>query len=374
MPASCFVCGNQKLAPILRQRPIPLWSGAGDRRSRAPRLPCRLFQCVGCGHVQQPVGSALTKQLARMYRSGSAQVSTEFGRGNWGGQRASMILGLLQKLQLAKRASVLEIGCANGYLLRALRARGSKELVGIDPSCSPGRKGGIEYIRAAVPAASDLGRTFELVLALCSFEHMIRIHEALSWVRRHLAKQGALFFEVPSVERWLACGDPAVFTHEHIHYFTPGSVRVLLSSHGMAVKTLLVIGDSMFVCAGLGKPSGRVVQRAPTFFSGYQQKVASAIKRIAAESARPPIAFHGACNALNNILGWVNVSVPFGLFDNDEVKIGKRYFGVTVQQPTKANIRRYRSIIVAPSVYFPKIRQQYRRLGFAGSVIAPVKG
>jgi hypothetical protein len=80
-------------------------------------------------------------------------------------------------------------------------------------------------------------------------------------------------------------------------------------------------------------------------------------------------AFHGANNELNNVLEWSDLRSDFGLFDNDEVKIGKKFFGRTVWSPERSRVNQYDSICVVPSVFFDEIKSQYEALGFSGKIV-----
>ena len=85
------------------------------------------------------------------------------------------------------------------------------------------------------------------------------------------------------------------------------------------------------------------------------------------------VAFHGVCNGLNNILAWSKIDSNFGLFDNDETKIGRKFFGKIVKLPDKNIINEYDCIVVVPFQYFKEIKNQYRELGFKGKIIKTIE-
>lgn len=78
---------------------------------------------------------------------------------------------------------------------------------------------------------------------------------------------------------------------------------------------------------------------------------------------------HGVNNALNNILGWGSLDqMSFKIFDNDETKYGKYYFGKNVMKPDMESIKDIESILVTPQFYFNEIFRQYRNMNFDGQV------
>src|SRR3989338_6196176 len=131
---SCYLCGNKKYIEVLKKKDGCIWTGASDEEKKERRTyACILNQCQDCGHVYQPVDENLRRILNEIYLSNNAQASTPTGVGNWGLKRAQMFLS---KIDSGKYKSAVEIGCADGYLLRCLKAKGLKKLVGIEPSIS----------------------------------------------------------------------------------------------------------------------------------------------------------------------------------------------------------------------------------------------
>jgi hypothetical protein len=184
-----------------------------------------------------------------------------------------------------------------------------------------------------------------------------------------LKDDGELFFEVPNFDKALKKGDPIVFLHEHIHYFTKSSLRFLLSKNGLSIRKIKEVRDSFFVFACKKNNFRIIMPRRVSFYKDYEVKLDKIIRKISAISVNEKVAFHGVCNTLNNILGWGDIRVNFGLFDNDDTKAGKVYFGKTVYSPSAELIKKYNSIIVVPNVFFREIKQQYKKLGFCGKIM-----
>lgn len=370
----CYVCTSNHLFTILDKGPTKVWHGSGDRADSVlprRRFRCRLVQCRVCGHVQQPMFHALKEFLSLLYQSPYANVSTEVGVGSWGGRRGRLIKKILSELPLSRPRSVLEIGCAGGYVLRYLQRLGFKDLVGVDPSVKKNyTERGIEYRNGFVSSNLHLSRSFDFVISLCGFEHIEDINDVFFFLRRHLREGGFLFFEVPYSLPQLTMGDPAVFLHEHIHHFTTSSLRVLLQRHGFRIAMMESIGDSFFVFAQKKKVPHET-ERSVILYKAYGARLDHILAhmRSVIQSTRR-LAFHGACNALHNLIQWANIKSNFVLFDNDPTKTGKKYFGKEVLLPTRTRVQQHDCVIIAPSVYANEIITQYRHLGFRGKIEA----
>jgi SAM-dependent methyltransferase len=365
---NCYVCDDSRLIKLLDKQPIPLWTGYGSVKV-LPLSRCRLYQCKGCGHIQQNMDNGLEKKLKMIYRSSHAQVSTEIGKGNWGGRRARLIKAILSEFGLMDLDSALEIGCAGGYLLRYLKSRGFNNLAGVDPSLrKTGNKNGIFYLKNHASLDTVFNRSFDLIISLCAFEHIKDVNAVIETCVSHLADKGSLFFEVPDHRAQLEKGDPAVFLHEHIHYYTPSSLKTLLENHGLKICKVKEAFDSYFILAKRMEKSA--ASRAKVvLYKNYAGKLDAVIKYAAAmANGKKNIAFHGVCSGLHNILHWASLRTDFGLFDNDQAKIGKTFFGKKVFLPNLKMIKKYERILVVPLVYSKEIIRQYKAMGYKGEI------
>jgi SAM-dependent methyltransferase len=95
---------------------------------------------------------------------------------------------------------VLEVGCSSGFMLLALRERGM-DVVGVEPS-----GGFTSFLKSKhVPVYSSLDEyvaagqsPVDLIIHFFVFEHIRRPVEFLRQCRTLLARDGSMFFEVPS--------------------------------------------------------------------------------------------------------------------------------------------------------------------------------
>jgi SAM-dependent methyltransferase len=365
---SCLACGEADSLEIYRSDAVRVWTDTSDDDSITTTHRCGLRQCRRCGHVFQPVDDELREILEEIYRSQNAQGSTPMGAGAWGLDRVNRLV--FSELDLRDHRSALEIGCGDGYVLSRLRERGFQRLVGIEPSVNAGEaEAGITILRDFVDENSDLGERFDLIYSVAVFEHIERLRGVLEFCRKHLSATGELFFVVPNAQEQLESGDPGLFVHQHLHYFTEKALRNLLGSSGFGVVSIVARKEAFFVTARRGAQPYHNDARGVAY-DDYQRKLDLSIERMQELTAGGGLVVHAACNALNNVAD--QLTGEFILADNDEIKQGKRYFGRTVVSPAALDLGKVRAVLAMAHPFFESIRDGYVRRGYSGPVVSPV--
>lgn len=151
------------------------------------------------------------------------------------GDRIALLSALLEE---GGARRVLEIGCAEGELGRAIKARFT---VVYD---------GVELSRDSELAEQALDRIFKtptsqvdalpygLIVSFHVLEHIAKPEQELACWSRLLSENGQLLIEVPNQS-----GHPLLASDhnpEHLHQFTPASLTILLSHCGFACAGLSV--------------------------------------------------------------------------------------------------------------------------------------
>lgn len=364
---SCYLCGSEEYIEILNKQEVHIWTNASDeRKDKKKTHKCTINQCKKCGHVYQPVTNDLRTILSEIYSSDNAQVSTAMGEGNWGTERARSFLDILDKIDLRNYKSALEIGCGNGYILRYLKNSGFEKLVGIEPSLSETEEiDGILFLKSFVDEKLRLPQNFDLVFSNGVFEHIEGINCVVKFCRKNLNDDGRLFFSVPNAQRQLIDGDPALFLHQHIHYYTRESLASLLLKNDFAIDQLTATTDAFIVSAKIRvrnfTPLPKVI-----FYNGYQGKLEKILMKIENILQGKNVIIHGANNALNNILGWLDKNFDFILVDNDNTKHGRRYFDRIVNSMTDFELTDYETVLIIPAPFYEIIKRGYIAMGFKG--------
>lgn len=149
------------------------------------------------------------------------------------------------------RARVLDVGCAEGYLARALIER-ECEVVGVEFDERAGRLaaevcetvviGDVQDpgVQAQVPAGPYARILFGDVL-----EHLARPGDVLRWATTLLAPGGSVVVSLPNIAHWtgrraLLAGrfpreDHGLFDRTHLRFFTRATARELVEDAGLVV-------------------------------------------------------------------------------------------------------------------------------------------
>ena len=360
----CYLCGSRKYTEILNKNEVAIWTSMGSNpNDKEMKHKCIIVQCKECGHLYQPVNKKLSSMLKEIYTSENAQASTPTGKGNWGRERAKR---LLDKMKVKSFKSVIEIGCADGHILKLLKSMGVKKLVGIDPSIKKTEeRNGILYFKAFAHGNFRLSQKYELIFSSAVFEHIKDINSIMRFCRNNLEENGRLFFSVPNAQKDLEHGDPGIFLHQHVHYFTERSLNYLLRKNGLEIRSLEATDDSLNVVA---RKNSRYVTKLPEpiFYDDYQNKLNKVLVKTEAILKRRRVMVHGVGSGLNNILGWLHKQFNFVLADNDIHKQGRRYFGKIVKSLKDIELSKYDTVLITTFPFFEEISSQYINMGFKG--------
>jgi 2-polyprenyl-3-methyl-5-hydroxy-6-metoxy-1,4-benzoquinol methylase len=244
----CEICGSAAKMLVFRQR------FAGDL-SGALLTGYDVVVCEACGFGYAdglPAQTAFDEYYARM-----SKYEYEHQSGREAGfeeQRFPAAAEFIHSAAPDLRARVLDVGCSNGGLLKALTDLGYSRVLGLDPSpaCAQAarRLHGLRVLTGTLSAPpEDIGR-HDLLLLSAVLEHVRDLKEALAQVRGVLEPGGLLYVEAPDVTRFGGSPDAPFqeFSVEHINYFSPRSLRNLLRSAGfdqLASQTVTTVqGES----------------------------------------------------------------------------------------------------------------------------------
>jgi len=201
--------------------------------------------CESCGFVYADTAVS-QRAYDRFYADSSkyADVQTGTGGGDlpWDDLRLEDTAREIARLVPDANALTVDVGCANGGLLKWLSRFGRRRLVGVDPA--------LACVRAAerFPGVKGMvGTLFELPLALRDadcvilshvLEHVRDLRPALHAVFEKMRPGGMLYVEVPDATRYadFVTAPLQDFNTEHINHFSLRSLRTLLESNGFEVR------------------------------------------------------------------------------------------------------------------------------------------
>jgi len=188
---------------------------------------------------------------------------------------------------------LLDIGCATGGLLAELKKRGFRGLMGVDPSetCAriTTRIHGIPSRTLKISELHQLGEQFDAIFLTGVLEHLRDVTAALAKVTACLRVGGLMYLEVPDATRYDRhfSAPFQFFSMEHVNYFSPTSLRNLLTAHGCSClfteRTLRHLGPKALepTIAGLFRFDSRQHENV---MPGRDRDTAAALQRYIAES------------------------------------------------------------------------------------------
>lgn len=147
-----------------------------------------------------------------------------------------------------ERPRVLDVGCATGALLCALRDRGW-DCLGVEISAAQAEYGrkryGLEIIEGTLESAALPDRSFEFIHASHLIEHLNDPRSFLREVRRILKPEGFLILTTPNADglqarllgpRWRSA------IYDHLYLFSMRTLRDMLVSCGFAISRCITWG------------------------------------------------------------------------------------------------------------------------------------
>lgn len=195
----CPLCGGRDAVVVARHRDRLLGIEGEFTTTR----------CTGCGlHYlnPQPTRQELERHYPETYEPYLAGAG---GTLSWS-KRLSVEYGLAKRCRAVTRykagGRLLEIGCANGLFLDAMRRRGDWELQGVDISphaVSAAREQlGLDVFQGSLHEAQFASGSFDAVVMWDVLEHVHDPAATLVEIRRILAPDGVLVFRLPMLDAW----------------------------------------------------------------------------------------------------------------------------------------------------------------------------
>ncbi len=148
-----------------------------------------------------------------------------------------------------RHSKIVDVGCANGGLLGALKARGFVSLLGVDPSeaCVENTRKlfGVPACQGWLNALPPECLGMDLAVVSHVFEHVLDLKEAVKSLAAALSADGILYLEVPNAARYADCLAAPFqdFNVEHINHFGAASLTNLMQACGfeaLRVETKLL--------------------------------------------------------------------------------------------------------------------------------------
>jgi SAM-dependent methyltransferase len=271
--SACPICGS---AEVVRRFAGPAGAPAtasaeGFGSSRRAVQPIGVLACRACGAgwqdpppTPQAVAAAYREMRDDLYLAEEPLRRRALGRN----------LALLDRRAGGRRGRLLDVGCSAGLFAELARAAGW-EVAGIEPSrwlAGEARRRLGDVVLCARLEETDLpAASFDAVCLWDVLEHVADPAAFLARAAALLRPGGLLALNVPNLESWIARALGRrwpLLLPEHLFFFSPASLRLLLDRQGIAAPELHlhpVFFGAGFVARRLaqhGVPGARLVERA----------------------------------------------------------------------------------------------------------------
>jgi SAM-dependent methyltransferase len=204
------------------------------------------YQVVACRHCGFVYADTRVGQrdydifYARFSKYEDSRTSSGGGGSPEDRQRLRATAACLARTFPDRQSRLLDVGCANGGLLEALRDQGFTRLCGLDPSsaCIQATKElcGAEGFVGSLSAETSAMGEFDGVILSHVLEHVQDLGTALRTLGRLTRSRGLVYAEVPDASRYAEClvAPFQDFNTEHINHFSTQCLANLFLSQGWA--------------------------------------------------------------------------------------------------------------------------------------------
>jgi 2-polyprenyl-3-methyl-5-hydroxy-6-metoxy-1,4-benzoquinol methylase len=350
--------------------------------------------CDMCGFVYADT-NVTQPDYDRFYAEHSKYEDAKTGTGgienpyDWKRQQetARQIASFLQN----PNASILDVGCANGGILKALKDIGHVKLCGIDPSpaCIANTRAlGIEaYVGSLFQPFKE--HTFDCVILSHTLEHVHDIQSALLWITDRLKPNGVVYVEVPDAARYVdfIYAPLQDFNAEHINHFSLTCLENLMAHSGFTCvdrgTKALETGPHIFYPAIYG--FWKQQAKSPTALR-KDDALRDSIQRYVQRSQEilKDIELHLQQTLINSrqVIVWgagqlamkllIETSLAraeiLAFVDNNSINQGKVLRGVPIIAPNQLD-EPNAPIVIATMLHHHAILDQIRQLGLTNEII-----
>ena len=204
-----------------------------------------VVSCLTCGFVFADTESSQSDYdvyYADSSKYSDARTSTGAGVQDWDDGRLELTARTIARHLPDRHARIVDIGCANGGLLRWFGRLGFDQLEGIDPS--PACVAAAELVPNVTARVGSLFRMPAAhARAACAIvshvlEHVRDLAKAVDILRSVVRDDGIVYVEVPDATRYGEClvAPFQDFNIEHINHFSPTSLGNALRRGGFVIE------------------------------------------------------------------------------------------------------------------------------------------
>lgn len=260
---TCAFCDGKKLLLVIDFGEVALAGGflKKEQFKAEQKFPLKVYFCNDC-YAVQVVNKVPPDQLFKNYFYFSSSIKTLREHFH------AYATEVTQRFLRQEQATVLEIGCNDGILLRPLADQGISKIFGIDPAKNivgtindPRFNIINNYFteKSAKKFVDEHGKA-DLILANNVYAHILDIQGATRAIELTLTSDGVFIFEVHYLGKMISELQYDMIYHEHLYYYSLLSAINHFKRYNMMVfdvKPVPIHGGSMrfYVCKEGGKYS-----------------------------------------------------------------------------------------------------------------------
>lgn len=333
--------------------------------------------------IQRP-DAVVEEVLTKAYEAGSV-LGSNVAEDGIGRQYADDFLDFITRTldpAPGSRASVLEIGCGNGYLLSRMQSLFGSA-IGIEPG-PQGQQGGARYgvkiVQGFFPV-TELAGQYSAIVLMSVLEHVKEPANFVARLRDYLAPQGRIFISVPNEGAYIDNGDVSTLFHEHWSYFDRCTLRATVARAGLRIVTDCEsgFGGSLYACLSGDVPDQSAadglhdnLRVARTYVSqarAHCETLRKACEELTAGGQSLGVYVPARFVNAMGVSGIPADAIRF--FDDDPGLIGTYYPGIPIAIESRADLLKSPpdSILIMSRTFGPQLAEQLRQLLPATNVL-----
>lgn len=208
----------------------------------------KIYACSKCGVMfQYPLPSRLIlkKYYKELYEGKNMLRSTEKAYEEYNSKQE---LGRIYEIEKFKKGGkLLDIGASSGFFLMTLRNRKNWKAKGVEISASAvkeAKKNKVDVLPGDIFNKKIKNSTFDVITMHSVLEHIENPNIHIQTIYKKLKTGGILVVSVPNIRSFeyylykLLRKRFAGFIFEHVFYYTPKSITILLKNNNFKIKKI----------------------------------------------------------------------------------------------------------------------------------------
>ena len=369
----CPTCQSLKIKIDLsiENYPLSIFPQVPEESMRSPKDRIFLFKCSECGHNFLQSKKHLDYIYDYAYKNYPHQSNSEtFSYRKEFSKFFSEFKGL-------NDVDLLEIG-TNNYINLLNFVEIARSITGISLEASPQQYENMKLIQGSFETF-NFDKKYKVILSRFVLEHIYDLVDHLNKVHNILSADGYFFIQVPNPSKMRDSNVFNVLAHEHLHYFTENSLRILFSQNGFEILKLLN-GNSFLICAKKSEQNKQLIEvqnsnigvRYPLFDVQRLEIIGNFIV-AEIQNGQKPVLYGAGLNLIGLFLVLPGLSANQNLIvvDDNRLVIGKCMPNSNIRIMRLDQIQIDGSsciIILANRTYQPLIIKRIQKLGLRNKV------